>query len=93
MIFKVGSDIIDTSKVPVGLVFKDKEEAAFLGAILSAIIDGDTEYSVEDNGNWWFMTPSDWSKSDKDIWSILTEEQKELLKQSGKLRKSPSFQL
>lgn len=79
MLFKVGNEIIDTDKVPVALVFKTKEESKVVGNIISNIKNGDTEYSVENNGNWWMMFPAGTSREEIDKWSLLTPEQKELL--------------
>ncbi len=79
MIFKVGNEILDTNTTPIGLVFKSKDEAKVLATLLSSIIDGDTQYPVDGNGDWWFMCPGEMTKEEKDLWSILTDEQKTLL--------------
>lgn len=79
MLFKVGDEIIDTDKVPVALIFKTKEEGKTVGSIISNIKNGDSEYSVENNGNWWMMFPAGVSREEIDKWSLLTPEQKELL--------------
>lgn len=82
MLFKVGNEIIDTDTIPVALIFKTKEEGKIVGEIISNIKNGDSEYSVENNGNWWMMFPADTSKEEIDKWSILTAEQKELLEKT-----------
>lgn len=94
MIFKVGNEIIDTAVTPIALVFKDKEEAINLAAVLSSIKDnGATQYPTEGNGRWWFMTPSDWSDDDKDKWSLLRDDEKVKLEQSRFQPNLPDFQL
>lgn len=93
MIFKVGDNIIDTETTPVGLIFKDKEEAKNVGAILSTIINGESKLPTAYNGDWWFMTPENWTLEQKDNWSVLTDEQKELLEKSGTVTSIPKFQL
>lgn len=90
MIFKIGNEIIDTETTPVGLIFKNEEEAQTVAKIISSIKDnGDTQYSTDGNGRWWFMTPRSWTMEEKDLWSILTDEQKLLLEtrpvKTGKL--------
>jgi len=79
MLFKVGDEIIDTSKTPIGLVFKTKEEAKAIADILANIKNGDTKLPVDGNGNWWIMHPSKMTKDEIDEWSTLTDEQKEIL--------------
>jgi hypothetical protein len=79
MLFKVGNEIVDTETTPVALIFKTKDEGKVVGNIISNIKNGDTEYSVERNGNWWMMFPAGVSKEEIDKWSLLTPEQKELL--------------
>lgn len=97
MLFKVGDEIIDTDKVPVALIFKDKEEAANVGNILSNIKNGDTAFPIEENGltngNWWFMTPGNWTKEEQDAWSVLTMAQKKFLDSYGKIEANPKFEL
>lgn len=93
MIFKIGDQIVDTETIPVGLIFKDKEEAKNVGKILSSIINGNSELPTLNNGDWWFMTPENWTIQQKDEWSVLTDEQRELLEKSGKVTPNPKFQL
>jgi hypothetical protein len=93
MLFKVGDEIIDTDKVPVALIFKNKEEAKTVGNIISNIKDGDSEYSVERNGNWWMMFPAGTSREEIDKWSILTPEQKEMLENGPIVSLNLSFEL
>lgn len=85
MIFKIDNKILDTETNPVGLVFKTKEEAKILSEILSGIINGDTQYPVDNNGNWWFMCPHNMNSDDRDKWSILSSEQKELLEKTPEI--------
>jgi hypothetical protein len=92
MLFKIGNEIVDTEVTPVGLIFVDKDEAKVVGNILSNIKNGNTQMTpeeIEGNGNWWFMCPAEWTFEERDKWSSLTDEQKELLKNrvrvSGKL--------
>lgn len=87
MLFKVGNQIVDTETIPVALIFKDKEEAKTVGNILATIKDGDSEYSVEKNGNWWMMFPLGVERSIIDTWSLLTPEQKQMLDESGRVQK------
>jgi hypothetical protein len=82
MLFKVGNEIIDTETTPVALIFKTKEEGKVVGEIIANIKNGDSQYSVENNGNWWMMFPAGVSKEEIDKWSILTPEQKELLEKA-----------
>lgn len=82
MIFKVGNEIVDTDTTPVGLVFKTKEEAIIVGNILSSIINGNSEYPTEYNGNWWFMCPEGMTADERDRWSTLTEDQKKILQET-----------
>ncbi len=93
MLFKVGNEIVDTDVTPVGLIFVDKDEAKVVGNILSNIKNGDTELPVDRNGNWWFMTPAEWTKEERDQWSILTEEQKELLEARHRVISKLAFEL
>lgn len=97
MIFKVGDEIIDTDKVPVALIFKDKDEAAIVGGIISNIKNGNTAYPVEENGltngNWWFMTPGEWTLEQQDAWSVLSLSDKEKLDASAKIQVKPRFEL
>lgn len=93
MLFKVGDEIIDTDKVPVALIFKTKEEGKIVGNIISNIKDGDTEYSVERNGNWWMMFPAGASREEIDKWSILTPEQKDLLDNTPTVSPNNTFEL
>lgn len=93
MLFKIGNEIIDTDKVPVALIFKNKEEAKTVGNIISNIKDGDSEYSVERNGNWWMMFPAGTSRKEIDKWSILTPEQKEMLENGPIVSLNLSFEL
>lgn len=79
MLFKVGNEIVDTDVTPVGLIFVDKDEAKVVANILSNIKNGNTELPIDRNGNWWFMCPSEWTFEQRDMWSILTDEQKQLL--------------
>lgn len=80
MLFKVGNEIVDTETTPVGLIFKNEEEAQTVAKIISTIKDnGDTQYPTDGNGKWWFMTPAGWSMEDKDLWSLLSDDQKSLL--------------
>lgn len=79
MLFKVGDEIIDTDKVPVALIFKSKEESKTVGDIIANIPDGEGDYHVSKNGNWWFMYPADRSRKEIDEWSTLTAKQKQLL--------------
>jgi hypothetical protein len=78
MLFKVGDNIIDTETTPVALIFKDKEECRVVGNIIANIKNGNSEYSTENNGNWWLMFPSD-NKEYIDKWSLLSEHEKSLL--------------
>lgn len=94
MIFKIGNEIIDTAVTPVGLIFKDQEEASNLAEVLSSIKDnGDTNYPTEGNGRWWFMTPSNWSHDEKDTWSLLSDDEKLLLQQSKFEINKPDLEL
>lgn len=93
MLFKVGNEIIDTETTPVALIFKDKEEAKNVGSILSGIINGNSEFPTENNGDWWFMSPGNWTEKQRDEWSILTDQQRELLEKSGKVTSNPQWQL
>lgn len=93
MLFKVGNEIIDTEKVPVALIFKTKEEGKIVGNIISNIKNGDTEYSVERNGNWWMVFPAGSSKEEIDKWSLLTPEQKDLLDNTPTVSITNTFEL
>lgn len=93
MLFKVGNEIIDTDKVPVGLVFKDKEEGKNVANILANIINGETQHPIDGNGNWWFMVPAGWTLEERDSWSVLTDGEKSLLERSGKVATKPEFEL
>ncbi len=93
MLFKVGNEIVDTEVTPVGLIFVDKDEAKIVGNILSNIKNGDTQLSTDRNGDWWFMCPAEWSKEERDHWSILTDEQKELLENRHRLTGKLKFEL
>ena len=94
MLFKVGNEIIDTEVTPVGLIFKDEEEANVVANIISTIKDnGDTQYSTNRNGRWWFHTPANWTMDEKDKWSVLTDEQKDLLESKNRVTGKLDFQL
>lgn len=93
MLFKVGDQIIDTEITPVGLIFKTKEEANTVANIIANIKNGGSEYSTENNGNWWMMFPSGTSKEDIDKWSTLTYEQKQMLNGKSEVTNSLEYEL
>ena len=93
MLFKVGNEIVDTEVTPVALIFKTKDEGKVVGNIIANIKNGDSEYSVENNGNWWMMFPAGATKEEIDKWSILTDEQKELLDKTPCVSVKNTFEL
>lgn len=94
MLFKVGNEIIDTEKVPVGLIFNNAEEANRVAAIISTIKDGgDSELPKDRNGRWWFMMPTSWDKETTDKWSTLSEDQKTLLETTTEVSEIRRFEL
>ncbi len=93
MLFKIGNEIVDTDTTPVALIFKSKEEGKVVGNIIANIKDGDSQYSTENNGDWWMVFPVGSSKEEIDAWSILTPEQKELLDKTPGVSVKNTFEL